>query len=96
MYKVLFLSQISSSTLKLWDSLKHRLKSSALLGESSGCPINLSPASRTVEERVKKVEKERDRLASICQKREKRWELSLDRHNLVKDMEEVRAFSYNT
>jgi thioesterase domain-containing protein len=80
--------KIALTTIKLWDSLKHRLKSSIVLGEASHCPINYVSATRTLERKMKEIENERERISSICLEREKRWELSLERHKLLKDVSE--------
>lgn len=77
------------TTLKLWESLRQRLKSSIELGNVSGCTMNYAVGLRTAEEKVREIEMERDKMEELSQQRIKRWELSLERHALVKKIEEV-------
>lgn len=80
--------KIATTTFKLWNSLSNRLTASSELGKESGCTVDYSPALRTMEMKIKEMERERDRVEEVCQERENHWSMSIERHDLIEKMEE--------
>ena len=81
--------KMAVATFQLWDSLSQRLGKAAEVSSEAGCLLDYSPALKTIEVKLAGLKLEWKNANESCIQREMRCKLSLNRVEILQEMEEV-------
>ena len=87
--------KMAMATFQLWGSLSQRLGKAAEVSSEAGCPLDYSPALKTIEVKLAGLKLEWKSANESCVQRETRCKLSLNRVEILQEMEEVIVCTFD-